>query len=120
MARPPLWMARSKQDQTNMAFSQIDRDLLDRIRELENLLMKFRAYRHLWAELVANHIECGVPRKKLEENQWSQLSNALSQAYSIAKELGIEWQACEITREESLRRLRRVAPNTEHPGPVQG
>ena len=87
-------------------FNQINRELLQTLDELHRQLNAFHGFRHLWAELIANREPCGVPVKKLEQQQLDRLNAALGQAYVIAQKLGIQWTKCEVSYEETMRRFK--------------
>lgn len=86
-----------------MQYHQINKDILDWINEIELTLQTFRGFRHLWADLAANHEPCGVTQEKLEEMQAHTLGLALGQAYTLAKKLGIKWVDCEADVEQCKR-----------------
>jgi hypothetical protein len=72
----------------------IDKKTMEIIRELEAQLQSFHGFRHLWAELVANHEPCGVSKEKLEAQQSDRLTAALGQAYTLAAKHNIVWSDC--------------------------
>lgn len=74
---------------------KIDKEAMEIIGEMEKSLQTFHGFRHLWAELVANHRECGVSQVKLEGEQREAISLFLGQAYVLAKRFGMNWSACE-------------------------
>lgn len=84
---------------------KINRPIIEQLEMVERDIALFRAYRHLWAKDVANHVKCELTRETLEAEQLEALKAALSHAYTIAQMLGIEWVKCEISRDELHKRL---------------
>ena len=88
---------------------KITRELIEQLNEMEHQLQAYHGFRHLWAELVANREPCGLTREKLEESQMERLTCALALAYGVAKQLGLHWEKCEMTREEFRLRVDEIA-----------
>lgn len=74
--------------------NSITKQTMQLIDEMEVQLQTFHGFRHLWAELVANHEKCGLSQETLMAKQKDALSSALSQGYTLSKQLGIEWVGC--------------------------
>lgn len=71
--------------------NEITRETIERIRAMEAELQTFWGFRHLWAELVANHKECGVSEEALMDQQKDLLGNVLGIAQCLAEDMGITW-----------------------------
>ena len=74
-----------------MEYKDINKTVLDQLKIMERSLQDFHAFRILWADLIANGVECGISQDKLEQEQVRHLLLALSGAESIRKLLKIEW-----------------------------
>lgn len=70
---------------------EITREIIERIRHMEATLQTFWGFRHLWAELTANHKQCGVSEKDLMLQQQDNLSLFLGQANILARDLNLTW-----------------------------
>jgi hypothetical protein len=70
---------------------EINRKTMELVGEMERQLQTFHGFRHLWAELIANHELCGVTKEKLEKSQSERLTAALGVGCTIANLHGISW-----------------------------
>jgi hypothetical protein len=72
---------------------------MELVHEIERQLQTFHGFRHLWANLVANHEQCGLTQEQLETLQHERLTAALSLAYTLSKDRGCEWSGCNADRD---------------------
>jgi len=97
-----------KDARDKMNFANLNREVMETIRIMEDHLQTFHGYRHLWAKKIALHESCGVSEAQLQKEQLDALSMVIGHAHILAQQFGLKWETCEITREESRRLLREA------------